>query len=280
MITQQIKIYMDDRLLPDIRMVSGDIGRQILPIIYANQDADEALDLTNYTLRCIFIKPDNTFVIQDYIDGVIDIPDQVGAVTGSGYYQLRLTRSGEEVYSGQGRFVVDDYILTDEMIESIAEVNGYQFPDDFLTEGDIPDMDDYYTKEETDTAITTAISSLATYSQDLLYGNPESWSDTYTDFWPSSPATVELSKPYTDYTFLILCVSPRSYGDYMGHIPVFVPAIRLHDNIDRYSGLTNLGYNAWYSPTFRVIDSTHLYFNGRDSGSPMRLYRIYGIKWS
>lgn len=273
MITQHIKIYMDDRLLPDIRMVAGDIGRQILPIIYANQEADEALDLTNYTLRCIFIKPDNTFVIQDYIDGVIDIPDQAGAVTGSGYYQIRLTRSGEEVYSGQGRFVVDDYILTGEMIESIAEVNGYQFPDDFLTQGDMPDLSDYYTKEETDTAISTAIAGAASYACDMLFD----YDGNVYDFWPSGKKNITLLHPYTDYDMIYIVAAPVNYTAYMMHVPVLVAAMI---SGKKHGALVGVGSNAWGVTAFNVIDSTHLEFEGADSNTRMRLYYIYGLKWS
>ncbi len=278
MITQEINVYMDVSNLPDIRMVAGDVGRMIYPYVYTNRNADEPLDLTTYELRIILIKPDKTFVIADFYDGAIELPEQAGAVTGRGYYQLRISKSGEEIYTGQGNFIVDDYILNDSMVESIAEVNGYEFPDDFLTQGDIPDLSDYYTKEETDAEISAAISGLATYSQDLLYGDPDSW--TYVDFWPASPQTVHLAHPYTDYTMLILCVSNANYGAYMGHIPVFVPAIRIYEGTDRYSGLTNVGMTQWSSPTFKVVDSTHLTFNGLDSGSHMRLYRIYGLKWS
>lgn len=152
MVTQNLKIIMDDRKLPDIRMVSGDVGRDIFPAVYPSEDAEEALDLTVYQLRVIFIKPDNTFVIQDYLDGMIEIPEQAGAVTGRGFYQIRLSKEGEEIYSGQGDFYIDDQILNDSMVESLAVVNGLQFPDDFLTKGEF-DPDDYATKQYVDDAI-------------------------------------------------------------------------------------------------------------------------------
>lgn len=150
MVTQNIKIIMDDRKLPEIRMVSGDVGRDIFPVVYPSENDEEALDLTVYQLRVIFIKPDNTFVIQDYLDGMIEIPEQAGAVTGRGFYQIRLSKDGEEIYSGQGDFYIDDYILNDSMVESIAQVNGRQFPDDFLTSAD---LSNYATKEYVDDEI-------------------------------------------------------------------------------------------------------------------------------
>ena len=161
MVTQNLKIIMDDRKLPDIRMVSGDVGRDIFPAVYASEDADEALDLTVYQLRVIFIKPDNTFVIHDYLDGMIEIPEQAGAVTGRGFYQIRLSKDGEEIYSGQGDFYIDDQILNDSMVESVAEVNGLQFPDDFLTSADISN---YATKQYVDDAIAEIPDPLDIYS--------------------------------------------------------------------------------------------------------------------
>lgn len=165
MVTQNIKIIMDDRKLPDIRMVSGDVGRDIFPVVYPYEDAEESLDLTVYELRAIFIKPDNTFVIQDYLDGMIEIPEQAGAVTGRGFYQIRISRTGEEIYSGQGDFYIDDQILNDSMVESVAEVNGYTFPDDFLTRGDF-DPDDYATKKYVDDAIAEIPTPLTVYSSE------------------------------------------------------------------------------------------------------------------
>lgn len=172
MVTQNLKIIMDNRKLPDIRMVSGDVGRDIFPAVYPSEDAEEALDLTVYQLRVIFIKPDNTFVIEDYLDGMIEIPEQAGAVTGRGFYQIRISKTGEEIYSGQGDFYIDDQILNDSMVESIAEVNGMQFPDDFLTAADLENyvtqdqIEDMATKTYVDDAIADIPDPLDIYSND------------------------------------------------------------------------------------------------------------------
>lgn len=171
MITQQIRLYMDDTELPEIRMVSGDVGREIVLYVYPNKESTESLDLTTFELRVIYIKPDKTFVIQDYIDGIMDIPSQVGAVVGQGYYQIRLSKAGEEIYSAQGNLIIDDYILDDSMVESIAEINGLKFPDDFLTSAD---LSNYATKQYVDDEIANidlsdyvtnnALTNLITYS--------------------------------------------------------------------------------------------------------------------
>lgn len=169
MVTQQIRLYMDDTELPEIRMVSGDVGREIVLYVYPNKDSTESLDLTTFELRVIFIKPDKTFVIQDYFDGIMDIPSQVGSVVGQGYYQIRLSKAGEEIYSAQGDLIIDDYILDDSMVESVAEVNGMKFPDDFLTSADLSDyvkqeqLEDYATKQYVNDAIA-GIDPLDNYS--------------------------------------------------------------------------------------------------------------------
>lgn len=186
MVTQNLKIIMDGRKLPEIRMVSGDVGRDIFPAVYPSEDAEEALDLTTYQLRVIFIKPDNTFVIEDYLDGMIEIPDQAGAVTGRGFYQIRISKNGEEIYSGQGDFYIDDYILNDSMLESIAEVNGLQFPDDFLTAADLSnyatkeDIADMATESYVDDAISQIPDPLDVYSsEERLVGVWYDGSDLY-----------------------------------------------------------------------------------------------------
>lgn len=170
MVTQQIKLYMDDTELPEIHMVSGDVGREIVLYVYPNKESTESLDLTTFELRVIYIKPDKTFVIQDYIDGIMDIPTQVGAVVGNGYYQIKLSKAGEEIYSAQGNLIIDDYILNDSMVESVAEVNGMKFPDDFLTSADLSDyvkqeeIADMATKTYVDNAISEIPSTLHEYS--------------------------------------------------------------------------------------------------------------------
>lgn len=202
MVTQNIKIIMDDSKLPDIRMVSGDVGRDIFPAVYASEDSEEALDLTVYQLRVIFIKPDNTFVIEDYLDGMIEIPEQAGAITGRGFYQIRLSKDGEEIYSGQGDFYVDDQVLNDSMVESVAEVNGLQFPDDFLTSDDLSDyvkqeqLEDYATKQYVDDAIA-GIDPLDNYStNEQIVGT---WIDGTTPVYEKTYYFASLSRP-SDWT--------------------------------------------------------------------------------
>ena len=146
MVTQEITIFLDNMdPLDPIRMVSGDIGREIRFTVYRRHDVTEPIDLETYSAEVTFIKPDKTFVIEDLDTDQLEIPEQAGAVTGRGYYQIRIYTSGtHQIYSNQGDFIIDDTVLSTEMIESVAEVNGYKFPDDFLTSAD---LSSYATKD-------------------------------------------------------------------------------------------------------------------------------------
>jgi hypothetical protein len=45
------------------------------------------------------------------------------------------------VYSACGSLWVDDHLVTDDMIESVAEVNGYAFPNDFALRSEVPTIE-------------------------------------------------------------------------------------------------------------------------------------------
>lgn len=155
MVTQKIVTRLSNDVLPPVRMVSGDVGREIQLEIYASDDSENPIDLETYYASITIIKPDNTFVIKDFDNDKVELPEQAGAVTGHGYYQIKIYTAGDhQIYTGQGHFIVDDDILSDEMIESIAEVNGYKFPDDFLTDADLRE---YVTKYELEDALAGII---------------------------------------------------------------------------------------------------------------------------
>lgn len=155
MVTQKIVTRLSNDVLPPVRMVSGDVGREIQLEIYASDESTDPIDLETYYASITIIKPDNTFVIQDFDNDKVELPEQAGAVTGHGYYQIKIYTAGDhQIYTGQGPFIVDDDILSEEMIESIAEVNGYKFPDDFLTDADLRE---YVTKYELEDALAGII---------------------------------------------------------------------------------------------------------------------------
>ena len=155
MVTQKIVTRLSNDVLPPVRMVSGDVGREIQLEIYASDDSETPIDLETYYASITIIKPDNTFVIKDFDNDTVELPEQAGAVTGHGYYQIKIYTTGDhQIYTGQGAFIVDDDILSEETIESVAEVNGYKFPDDFLTEADLRE---YVTKYELEDALAGII---------------------------------------------------------------------------------------------------------------------------
>ena len=104
-------------------------------------------DFTDCSALLQIVKPDNTFtengveIRTDEETGettlVIEIPQQATAAKGYGKYSICIYKEDMVIYSAEGPIWIDDSLITDEMIESIAEVNGYRFPQDFLTEADL-----------------------------------------------------------------------------------------------------------------------------------------------
>lgn len=100
-------------------------------------------------LSCLLqiAKPDGTFTengVEVHTDPdtgectlVITIPQQATVVKGVAKYSICCYGVVETethlLYSAEGPLWVDDDLITDEMIQSVAEVNGYTFPQDFVT---------------------------------------------------------------------------------------------------------------------------------------------------
>ena len=113
------------------------------------------IDITGLTASVQFVKPDNTFVIESaevvepeegpaYI--VVTIPVQATVVKGVGRYSVFITDPEDEdfvLYSAEGTIWADDHLITEEMIESVAEVYGLRFPQDFLTVENLVDIVNY-----------------------------------------------------------------------------------------------------------------------------------------
>ena len=113
------------------------------------------IDITGLTASVQFVKPDNTFVIEHaevvapeegpaYL--VITIPVQATAVKGVGRYSVFITDPEDEdfvLYSAEGTIWADDHLITEDMIESAAEVYGLRFPQDFLTVENLVDIVNY-----------------------------------------------------------------------------------------------------------------------------------------
>lgn len=119
----------------------GEVGRQYKFI------AD--IDLTGLSANVQVIKPDGTFVIEEatvtvtedeqYI--VVEIPLQATVVKGVCRYDINLFQNEDLIlYTAEGPLWVDDQLITEDMIESVAEVYGLRFPQDFLTVDMIPEI--------------------------------------------------------------------------------------------------------------------------------------------
>ena len=179
MVTSRLRVDVNNHAAPDIiaRIGEGDT-RQIvfLPGYYDEEGEFRQLtiDAENIFARFRMVKPDNTFVIVDMslltptsdpVEFIVTLTPEMSQIAGLCFYDLRIG-DGETVdtflYSAGGRFIVDDDMLTDEMIESVAAVNGLVFPDDFLTSAD---MEDYATKEYVNDAIAEIPDPLDVYSE-------------------------------------------------------------------------------------------------------------------
>ena len=134
MVTQELTIRLDETELPEIRMVSGDVGREIRIEVYARKDSENPIDLETYSAEITNIKPDNTFIMDNFTINMYELPENAGAVSGKGYYQIKIFTAGtHQIYTGQGPFLVDDMILSDDVIESSSIAFGDRFPEDFAT---------------------------------------------------------------------------------------------------------------------------------------------------
>lgn len=181
MVATQIRLDLNGKKGPDLwaRLGESDTRQIVMHPGYFDPEGNWVplvIDAENIFAKFRIVKPDNTFVIQDaslYLPSdpsifVVTLPEAATQVAGLGYYDLRIG-DGETpdtfLYSAGGRFIVDDDMITDEMIESVASVNGQVFPDDFLTSDTLEEaLEDYATKEYVDDAIAALPSPLHVYS--------------------------------------------------------------------------------------------------------------------
>lgn len=142
MIVQTIEISMTKGRAADILAHVGEEGREIEFI------PDVELSADDHTAEIDTVKPDGTFTMTTCSIGadghiIAPITPQAVAVKGLCHYIIKIYNDDIVIYSACGSLWVDDHLITDDMIESIAEVNGYRFPQDFATLEDIPSADDF-----------------------------------------------------------------------------------------------------------------------------------------
>ena len=149
MILQTIQLPFDQSTGDTIYSKQGETGRGIMFQLPFKLALEEVGD---YKAEFIAVKPDDTFVIQQMqlfgsdesnARAYVLLDEQVSAAKGFGGYILKVYNfidDDEIIYSAAGGLMVDDALLTDSLIESVAEANGYVFPDDFLTRGDLDEI--------------------------------------------------------------------------------------------------------------------------------------------
>lgn len=281
-----------------------DVGREIKFILYKDELLSEPIDLTDYTVVITVIKPDNNFVIQNFNGDTVTITDQMEVVTGTGYYCVHVTKGTETIYTGQGEFVVDDVLISDEELESISEVNGLHFPDDFLTiDSPVAVIDDAvvtnnkaWSSSRIINAIGTAIEEFhdrviddeaitpqATWSSDKLYSmfsNIHTYSCTKlwdAGFTPSPGVWLEydFGEDLENYDAIVIeYIVPGWEGNYSDAVTVYPQIQHINTNTCyHYVKGTDYGMQFW-----KVSGTT--YGLGAISGSYPPTYKsIYGIKY-
>lgn len=146
MITQEIPISLLMEPQKNLIFRKGDFGNQI------KINFPDLTGITSAEFR--LIKPDDTFIVSSgeiiENDILITITEQMSVKSGLCIFNLRLINDSSNIYTYVGRALIDDNINLDDYAESVAEVNGLIFPDDFLTE---TDLSQYATKAYVNTAI-------------------------------------------------------------------------------------------------------------------------------
>lgn len=148
MITQKIIARTDSLKLDKIISRYGEDSMRQVVFIVVRQDPDseELIPITipeDAVGSFRILKPSGNFVIVPMSKSVLAtgetafdvvLPASANTSKGSGYYDIRITSDTDKYYfTAQGDFIIDDNIISDEVLEDVSEVNGLIFPDDFLT---------------------------------------------------------------------------------------------------------------------------------------------------
>lgn len=209
MILQKITLPFDAGTADTIYTKQGETGRVVwfdLPFLIGEEE------IPDYKAEFIAVKPDETFVIEDatltnhavgedlFTVCYLTLPEQVSAAKGTGSYILKLydyAHDSDLIYSAAGGLYVDDHLLLDSMIESIAEANGYNFPDDFLTIGDlaglIDDTDTALDKTWSSSKISGELSDLEDEVSDVIAGLIDDNATSADSTWSSSKISSSLA---------------------------------------------------------------------------------------
>lgn len=229
-----------------------DVGREIKFILYKDELLSDPIDLTDYTVVITVIKPDNNFVIENFVGDTVTITDQMEVVTGTGYYCVHVTKGTETIYTGQGEFIIDDVLISDDELESISEVNGLKFPDDFITvEDHVAVIDDTVTTTEktwSSSKISDEIENVSVVVSKTAEGNPIEISDG------ASAPLVECVTQITGSQDLHGYDKPWVGGSGKNKIPILLSEVK-----------SNNTYGTWSGNTYSYADVT-LVVDANDDG--------------
>lgn len=196
MVTQTITINLTQSRLAPIIMRSEEKGREIQFEVI--NEAGEPEDLTGYSLKFMMLKPDDNVVYADLASGILTQTEQMTTSKGKGYYCIRILDDDTIIYSGQGPVVIDDHVIDDETLESISEVDGYVFPDDFATVDQIEDIieslgfakiDDTHQNYTETWSSETIMQKIESGANDLIHDNQIALDHT----WSSEKINTELN---------------------------------------------------------------------------------------
>lgn len=113
----------------------GEYGREIEFEI--TDENNTPVSLSGYDVQFSMFKPDGNFVIASAVvngtKATVTQTEQMSAVSGVGYFDLKCAKEGEVIYTFNGFVQIDTPIIDTEIVESVSEVNGFIFPDDFQT---------------------------------------------------------------------------------------------------------------------------------------------------
>ncbi len=280
MITQKIIARTDSLKLDKIISRYGeDSMRQVVFIIVRpDPESEELIPITipeDAVGSFRILKPSGNFVIVPMSKSVLAtgetafdvvIPASANTAKGSGYYDIRITSDTDKYYfTAQGDFLIDDNIISDEVLEDVSEVNGLVFPDDFLTREDAGAViDDTTTSTESTWSSNKINEELESHAievtQDILY-NASSMSER--------EINVDLTA-YDEYVFMandIIAATQIPAGN-------ILPKAVIEYIINNNSSLVIYGYGS--SACIYTLSSNKLTYMSGSGG--YKITMIVGIK--
>lgn len=196
--TAEITFNLNEMKLPTIICRNEETGRQIQFTLV--DDSGDPITLPNTaTFTFMMIKPDGNIFESSIPSGLLTISDQLTASGGLGHYAIKITDTDTLIYSGQGGILIDDHLITDDTIDSISEIYGLHFPDDFLTiYSSVAVLDDRTTSTLSTWSSSKIAAEIASGSgADLIDDNATTTNKT----WSSEKISTELNgKPDVDDT--------------------------------------------------------------------------------